>query len=367
MISVLVLCSQYPIPGDYSKGNFFHVRNRYYVENDIDVDVINFETEQDYQIDGIFVYAVKSGKIAEKKYDVIVCHAPNLRHHFSYLREHNAEKSKIVFVFHGNEVLDTYKIAPYRYPYLPSSKMINVIKRKIKDFVKLKLLRKEFIYFRDRSEFIFVSNWMKREMQDSINLKKYIRENQMHVINNAVGKPFEIGEYDSKSPKKYDFITIRAQLDGAKYCVDLVCELANRNPNNSFLVIGKGEYFKYNAVPENVTWLETTLGHEEILLFLNQARCALLLTRWDSQGLMTCETATYGMPTVTSDIPVCHEILDSFDNVRMINNDKIDEVDLNGVLLDMEESISHKKNTLYFSDRTMLREVELFNELVNRK
>ena len=77
------------------------------------------------------------------------------------------------------------------------------------------------------------------------------------------------------------------------------------------------EYFDIYEKAKNIEWLDKTCNHNEIIKLLNEAKCALMPTRTDAQGLMACEMATFGIPLITSDIPVCHEIFDEFKNVRI--------------------------------------------------
>ncbi len=367
MHRILVICSQYPDDTDYSKGSFFHVRNMYYFEKGNKVEVLSFETEHDYELNGIKVYSLKTiNSICESlKYDLVVCHAPKIQQHFKFINEHK-EFRKIVFIFHGNEVLDTYRIAPYRYPYLPSAKIFNKLKRKTKDKLKLILLKYQLRRNMYRSFFVFVSNWMKENMEENIGISDKEISDKCVVINNSVGKPFEQNDYIYDTEKEYDFITIRAQLDGAKYAIDIVRELAIRNNQYSFLIIGRGDYFKHYNKPDNITLIETTLEHEEIIEYLNKARCSLLPTRWDSQGLMTCETATFGIPTITSDIPICHEMLDGFENVAFIDNDSISSLDLEAVLSKLLHRSSGMKNERFFAKNTMQQEIDLFSRLLKK-
>jgi hypothetical protein len=43
-------------------------------------------------------------------------------------------------------------------------------------------------------------------------------------------------------------------------------------------------------------------------------------TKLDAQGVMMCEMAYYGIPILVSDLPVCREMLNDFDNVKFIDN-----------------------------------------------
>ena len=131
-------------------------------------------------------------------------------------------------------------------------------------------------------------------------------------------------------------------MDDSKYCVDLVDGLAQKYPEYNFLIIGRGKYYEIHKVPENVTWIDKFLTHEEIIEYINLSRCGLLLTREDTQGVMTCELAEYGIPVITSDIDVCREICGDLNNVSRIKNE-IDNVDLTGVYETLMRGRPYKK------------------------
>ena len=80
----------------------------------------------------------------------------------------------------------------------------------------------------------------------------------------------------------------------------------------------------------------------------------------DAQGVMACEMATFGIPLITSDIPVCREVFSDFGNVTYISNEKCD-ISLEGIY----DKISNKfrKNEKYFAKNTCGKEVRLLNEL----
>lgn len=125
--------------------------------------------------------------------------------------------------------------------------------------------------------------------------------------------------------RTFDFITIRNNMDSSTYCIDLICKIAENNPNYSFLVIGRGNFFKNKNKPNNITWIDEYLSHKDILNYVNHARCALMLTRRDTQGVMSCELVTYGIPLITSDLPVCREIFGKIPSVAFMNNEIKDE------------------------------------------
>ena len=129
-------------------------------------------------------------------------------------------------------------------------------------------------------------------------------------------------------------------------------------------MIGKGKFFEHYTKADNLTWINTTLNHDDIIRTLQTARCALMPTRTDAQGLMMCEMASIGMPVITSDIPVCHEVFDDFENVALIPNDDL-TVDLNGICKRLEEKLPYKKNEKYYNKNTSAKEIELIKKIYN--
>jgi hypothetical protein len=364
-MKLLVLCSNYPDPNGSTAGMFFHVRNMYYCQKGIEVDVINFGTDKDYIKDKVRVFSIDSYEkiLLKNHYDLLVCHAPHISHHYKFLKKYGDIYGNIVFIFHGNEVLKINKILPEEYPFVKKYKFGHNILRNLKDDIKLFLWRKLFTNIVYKSHFIFVSNWLYEQFLRFIKIDRNLLKKNHHIIHNSIGKPFEINHYDISAPKEYDFITIRNNLDSAKYGISIVNELAKNNPKYKFLVIGKGNFFKYNQKADNLKWIDTELRHEDIIKFLNKAYCGLLPTLWDSQGVMTCEFASFGIPTITSDIQICHEILDEFPNVAFIDNNDT-KLDLSDIFSNLLKGLPYAKNKKYFAENTTSKEVDLFYRIV---
>ncbi|MPN53611.1 hypothetical protein SDC9_201275 [bioreactor metagenome] len=87
-------------------------------------------------------------------------------------------------------------------------------------------------------------------------------------------------------------------------------------------------------------------------------------TRTDSQGVMACEIATFGMPLITSNIDVCEEIFCGFKNVFFIDNE-IKNINLDSIYSDIKKWQMKGKNLKYFSENTMLKEINLFQRILN--
>jgi hypothetical protein len=360
-MKILVLVPGYSIPNVKISQVFIHVRNLFYKKQGIDVSVLNLSAKQDYIIDDIPVFSIKTykDKLIKHKFDILVCHAPNIRKHYLFLRIYGKKFPKIVFVFHGHEILNLNKVYPK--PYSWSN--ISFLRKKIQliyDYFKLKLWHCYLPNIIYKSHLIFVSQYLYNEFIKWTKIPPHIIKNNYSIIPNSVGQPFEEENYNLDSEKKYDFITIRNNLDASTYCIDIVNQIAKNNPQFKFLLIGKGEFFKHEKKAENLEWLDTTLNHKEIVEYINLSRCALMPTRQDTHGLMACEMATFGIPLITSNIPVCNEVYSSFYNVRFIEND-IEPVAFEKIFLDLNGTHIYEKNTTFFVKNTTMKEVELFN------
>lgn len=213
-----------------------------------------------------------------------------------------------------------------------------------------------------KTEFIFVSNWMYDMFIKFVKIEPEIIEDRKHIIYNCVGLDFEKTNYDMNTTKRYDFITIRSNLDGSKYGIDIVTNIAKNNPKYKFCVIGRGAFYEYYEKPSNLEWLDKNLNHSEIIEYLNSAKYALLPTRTDAQGVMACEIATFGMPLITSDIDVCTEVFEGFKNVAFIDNED-KEIDIEPVINSLNKIEVQEKNETFFSKNTVSKEIRLFNVL----
>lgn len=365
---VLVLATTYSEPNKKPTHFFVQARNIYYKSKGIDVTVLNFSAKENYKIDDINVISLEEYNQNEEKYnfDLLVSHAPNLRNHYKFLKKFEKNFKKIVFFFHGHEVLYCSKVYSKPYSYVKDSNFIQKIIRNTYDIFKLYVWKKYFKKLAYKSHFIFVSNWMLEQFLKWTKIDFKVIEDKHSITYNCVGKKFEDENYNYESEKKYDFITIRSNLDGSKYSIDIVNELAKSNPNYKFLIVGKGDFFKYNEKANNVELIQKFVNHDEIIELLDQAKCALMPTRTDAQGLMMCEMATFGIPVITSDIPVCHEVFDDFENVELIDNLNI-SIKLDSILEKLTKAHPYQKNKKYFNNYTSEKEIKKFKEILEDK
>ncbi len=358
-MNVLVLSEDYPSNQSHEMM-YVHVRNKYYLKNNLEVTVLNFRASHSYQYDGINVITFDEYKKKNLMFDVLISHASNLKHHYRFIKKFQNRFNKIIFFYHGHEILKLSEVYPKEYFWVKKS-WFKIKLRDCYDNFKFKVWHHELKKIIHKSELVFVSNWLYHRFLYYVHVNPKILDNHVHIINNSVGELFEKNQYDYKSKKIYDLITIRGSaLDKGKYGIDIVTNLANNNPKLKFLVIGKGNFYNHVSKPNNIEFINKTLKHDEMLDYLNKSRCALLPTRQDTQGVMTCEMATYGIPTITSNIMVCREIFEDFDNVSLINNDE--NIDLERIISELEKGNPYKKNERYFAKNTIMKEIELIKK-----
>lgn len=363
-MNILVLATDYPKPNGYVASYFIHIRNKAYLSSGIEVTVINFKSNESYTVDGINVISVKDYKnfYSTKKFDMLLSHAPNIRNHYRFLKKYGERFKDIIFFFHGHEVLKTNEVYPTPYSYSKKRIKLVVSLQNLYDEFKFILWRKYYYESANKSQFVFVSKWMYDMFFKYINIEEKHLSDRIHIIYNCVGEIFQTQKYLKDTTKKYDFITIRNILDNSKYGIDIVSRIAETNPKYRFLLVGRGDYFKHNSKPNNLELIDKHLSHQEIIDYLNMSRCALMPTRADAQGLMMCEMATFGIPVITSDIPVCHEVMSVFPNVRFINNNA-PRIEITNIYEELKKSEYYHKIDKYFDRETMGKEIELFNKL----
>ena len=357
-MKVLVLVQDYPNNNGGKKLMYVHVRNKYYMQNGIEVTVLNFSSKSEYVYEGIRVVSEKGYINENNQYDFLICHAANLKNHYRFLKKHGNKFPRFIFFFHGHEVLKISKEYPKDYPYIKKSE-IKRVARDIYDELKFLVWRKYFIKVKNKTQYVFVSNWLKKKFFENLKITESDLKGRFFIINNSVGEAFEKNSYHPSGNPKYDFITIRSDLDGAKYGVDIVNELAERNPEMKFLLVGKGRFFDYNKKADNLDWIDQSLNHEKMLKLLNDSQCALMPTREDTQGVMACEMATFGMPLITSNIDVCKEIFSVYNNVTLICNENFEHINLEKTLNSISGRINPKR---YCINDTMKKEIKLLKE-----
>lgn len=363
-INILVAVAAYPDNEGSILMNYAHTRNTFYLSKGLDVTVLNFSAKKDYTIDNIKVITLKSYTESPIQYSLLICHAPNLRNHYLFIRKNGNKFQRIIFFFHGHEVLRINKAYCKPYPYMKKN-IIHIFLQNRYDDIKLAVWRSFIKNAKNKLTLVFVSNWMLEQFEKWTKIRYDEISNRSFITYNCIGDVFEKAVYEKEGNKKYDFITIRNNLDGSKYCVDIVNKIALHNPNLKFLVVGMGSFFSHYKKADNLEWLNKTMNHKEIFEKLQLARCALMPTRTDAQGLMMCEMASTGIPVITSDIDVCHEVFAEFENVEYISNERVPD-DIGDILNRLEVKEPYQKNRKYYNRNTSQKEVEIILQLCSK-
>lgn len=356
-VKVLVISAFYPTNDGRKALYYVHSRNMYYKMEGIDVTELNFAVKEGYTIDGIRVISLSDYEREKEEYDVVIAHAPNLRNHYRFLKKYGNRFSRKIFVFHGHEILHRKKYYPKPYKFVKNSKLKGIIQNPY-DNLKIKLWRKYILKNIDNMRLVFVSEWIYKQFLKELNYEENQLKGNAFIISNSIGKYFEENHY-TQVEKEYDFITIRNNLDGSNYSVDIVVDLAKKHTEYKFCIMGNGKFFDYVEKPDNVIWKKGEFSHEEIAKNLDKSKYALLPTREDTQGLMACEMASYGIPLITSDIEVCRMVFDTCENVALISNDK---PDLIKAVNELGKKNINEKWKKYYAENTIYKEIEFIKK-----
>lgn len=355
-MKVLVATVAYPTLDGKRPMYFVHSRNMYYQKSDIAVTVLNFGAKQNYEYDGIKVITFEYFKNHYENYNMLICHAPNLRNHYRFLKKYGNQFPKKVFIFHGHEVLHINKYYPLPYDFKRRSRIKYHIQNWYDTF-KLVVWKRYFLANIDTIRLMFVSKFLLNQFLKELRVERKRLLGHVTVISNSIGNYFEEHKY-SPQEIKYDFITIRSDWDNSNYSIDIVTKIASMHPNYQFCIVGNGEYFDYNELPDNIVLLKGNYTHAQLAEFINSSHYALMPTRHDSQGLMSCELAAFGIPLITSDIEVCREIFSDCPNCVLISNDT---PDLEIALSQLDRN-DNKVWDRYYAVNTIFKEIAYIKE-----
>lgn len=357
MKKLLILCQNYPSQENPFSQPFVHYRLREYLPF-FDVTVLSFASRDDYEYEGVKVFSEKSAKeiFNNTSYDLVISHAPNVRNHQRFLLTNIFKIKKLLFIFHGYEVINIHKRVynqkthfdfPSQYSFL--SKFYHSIK------LPITCLFLKFVNRLTKCCFIFVSNSLLNEASEDLSCNILKKGFNTFIINNPIDNKFFKAKYASKA--RFDHVCIRPFHD-PKYGIDIFIKLAENHPDKTFHLFGAGQLPKF-AIPKNLTIFHKFLKSDEIIETLKNYKSAVLPTRWDSQGVLACEIAATGMPLYTSDLSVCREMLSNYENVTFCPNDQFH-------LIKLENEVPYypiKEKHLFSHSNTTHKEISLVKNL----
>lgn len=324
-MKLLVICQEYPSDQNRSVSSFAHSRNCYYEQLGHEVSVLSFSARQPYKIDGIHVAPEYCFSGALAKFDAWIIHMPNVRNALRFLIKNRCDLKRLAMIIHGHEFTAWQSEVPQYFPFLASVRgraWHNFLK--LYDWLKLRVWN---LYFRTRmgahTKIVFVSSFMQILAEKHIGISFDRLKIDYRVIHNPIHRAFVDQNYRVSEQPLADFVTLRP-FDEPKYGVDLLVEIAKRHPQFTFHLYGRGHYFDKVSPPPNLKVLRGVFPADELPGLLNQYRAAILPTRWDSQGVLMCEVASFGMPLWVSDIQICQQMVSRFENVRFFSNENLD-------------------------------------------
>ena len=111
MRKLLILTEAYPNANNMYAMNFVHSRNKIYTSLGYHVDNLSFSATANYSIDGVNVLSGDNAKSIDlSNYQAVISHAPNIKNHIRLLRQKIKDCKKLIFIFHGHEILKINKL-----------------------------------------------------------------------------------------------------------------------------------------------------------------------------------------------------------------------------------------------------------------
>lgn len=353
---ILVLVQAYPsLEKPYSQA-FVHARVLHYQQQGWRVDVLSFGSKLPYMFEGVQVWPESYLTKKTPCYDVWVSHAPNLRNHLRLILSWKKKWTRLVWVIHGHEVLIKQNYYPPPYAWMPQPSPLMLWADRCYDHVKLRVLTffLSRMFLQGKIQLIFVSQWIKGAFLKGIPVASDLFNASASVIANPVHPAFLQSEWSPPREPKADFITIRP-IDESRCCLDQIYAWAQSHPDVRFDIYGKGQFFQVHPLLPNLRWYDTFFTQNELPGLFKHYRAGLMPTRHDTQGVSVCEMATLGMPVLTSNLAVCHEMLDGFPRTGFLPESG--EVDLAGFL---NQELRPRGDFLSFSpDQTVQKEIQV--------
>jgi glycosyltransferase involved in cell wall biosynthesis len=97
----------------------------------------------------------------------------------------------------------------------------------------------------------------------------------------------------------------------------------------------------------------------KIVKLLNQYKAALMPSYHDTQGVMACEMAAFGMPVIASNIPAAREMFASEDNVYLLDNDA-EDLDLAKIINNLKVTNKSQLKAKLTSSKLAKQEIDFF-------
>ncbi|QCT74502.1 glycosyltransferase family 4 protein [Macrococcoides canis] len=332
-MKIALFTTAYPNENNYYNHGFIHSRVIEYMKKNInlkmDIFVVNRNKKlEKYVYEGVQVYSGNK-KVIEKifninEYHKIVVHF--LDHKIIDILNKLKPKKEILVWVHGHEALSWRRRQFNKnennfYKYIISNKL---------QLYKMK----KFVQNHSHVKYIFVSNWMKKVMEQDVK----VRVNDYVIIPNVINTDYF--SYQKKNVEdRTKILTIRP-FTSRKYATDIVTKAIEELSKEfeyfnelSFTIIGKGPLFEEDTSSikylENVELINKFIHPKEIKEYHKKNGIFLIPTRQDSQGVSMCEAMSSGLVPIASNNTAIPEFLNEkagylTNNINEVKNAIID-------------------------------------------
>ena len=319
---VLVISPSYPSVENKYLCGFVHSRLTSYRDAGIDFDLVvahDYSNCCKYEFEGINVlkvpFSVLRTILQTKQYEKILVHFFD----YKYANVFDAcklDNTQLYLWVHGPETL-YWDWPKFTTPYFSQLNHItDGQKQRFEDNDKLISRYNDM----PNVSWIFVSNWIKKESENLINIKF----KNFYVIPNIIdSNTFHFHKKSAEDRKKIFFI--RRFDDCNKYAIDInvktILELSRREcfENMEFNIYGTGNVYEKLVAPlkqfSNVKLYKQFFTHSEISKIHSENGIAFFPTRYDAQGVSMCEAAMSGLAVVTSKNDAVMEFLPNDCNI----------------------------------------------------
>lgn len=334
--SVLVITPGYPSEENLYTCAFVHARVKAYLAHGLDVTVCvsskwsRPDTMYRYEIDGVRVSVCGIKGLREllrehEAFDVIVAHfADEL---VLNVLERESNRSRIVVVFHGADILCERFSCNFGRPYFERTKPEW---QEAGEWVA----RKEFyrrLSQNPKFSWIFVSEYLKDAGERFLG----VRFVNSYVIGNLIDENLFIYREKSKEDRKKIYFCRR--FDNEKvYCIDTVvlaiCRLALKPyfAELEFHIYGDGNDYERLTAPirnlQNVHFHRHFLLNSKMPEVYAQYGVGLFPSRFDSQAVAISEAAASGLVVIGGDIPAVASTYPQKEFGMLVNPDNPDDI-----------------------------------------
>lgn len=379
----LLICPGYPSWQDKYNCAFIHTRVKEYKKLSMNIDVAHVNDQfisktifSDFE--GIDVIRTGFSDIRKilrkKKYKRILIHFFNERH-AQILDSLDLSDTQLYFYLHGAETLywDWPLITS---PYFSEYKEISSKNKKL-FYIRDEIIKK---YNKlPNVHWMFVTPWTRKRSEELLNIKY----NNSDIIPCYVdNKIFNYTKKTSELRKK--IFVLRPFKNVNTYATDIdilvILELSRRKifKDLEFDIYGSGEMFDIITTPvkkfKNVHLHNEFLTHDQISKMHKEHGIGLFATRYDSQAISCCESALSGCVVVSTDNPgIKQEIYEKYNTLCHQENykeyaDVIERLYNNpDEFLKISESMSKDINNIYNYEKTIGKELKIFDENKNNQ